>query len=109
MPEWYCFRRAFAVDRLLEKSDGRQALERQTATRAKADLPRATLHALPSQGQMREWHQFSFAEYQKRQMRAKAPEPVVPTFKMGKPKPPGAQLTQQIERQMRPRPPGRKH
>ena len=80
------------------KSQGEKALPQ-------ADLKAATVIKTNSDG-----HQVSFEDYDKKQKRAKAPEPVMPTpVKIRKPRPVSTLLTKQIERQMRPKTPGRKH
>ena len=85
---------------------GQQTLEDQTRNQSRKVQPRADLKvaALPP---IRNGHQLSFDE-ESRKQRARAPGMPTPSLQKKSPKPAVAQLTEQIERQMRPRTPGRK-
>ena len=85
-------------------------LEDHTKDQDKKVQPKADLKDATVPKTFKDGHQLSFEEYGKNQKRAKAPEPVMPTpIKIRKPKPVSTLLTKQIERQMRPKTPGRKH
>ena len=83
-----------------------QTLEEQPQTPVKTEQPQADLKAVPKQESIRKGHQYSLDEHHRR---AKAPVPVIPTTRRRKSKRPGVSHTQQIVRQIRPRPPSRKH
>ena len=84
-------------------------LEDHTRDQDNKVQPKADLKAATVPKAFKDKHQISFEEYDRKQKQVKAPEPVLPPVEMGKPKPPGTHMTDQIMRQMRPKTPGRKH